>query len=383
MATSMTPSQPPPSGPGSRLRIPATTSASNNTTTTTKAGAGPETVVDSPASPSSTNALARFEFELGRGNEGTKILMVEWKPDSGLEPPRVATTTTTGWVVSWEGKTTTFSLSERDASGAASFLTTAAAAGPTQRVYFLLPSDAPIPPVVTITHAATSRVLNTKCMPAIFAPGLGVSQRDAGKRGVLHTIWAKKRLAQLEDEVRAELADNAEGVGLEMAVQEREWIIDHFGLVGVDPLADGVDEQRRKRNNAGPGGAGAPPQSPRSPVGGRLGEKLRGLRLSTSLAELASSTAGTTNANMRQQHPYQSLSPDTSHTAVPRTAVPVVPGGGGGGGGVASLAAVMDGTGSKQQPASAPVKETEDELFALPMSPRSPEMKTSPFSFLK
>jgi hypothetical protein len=27
--------------------------------------------------------------------------------------------------------------------------------------------------------------------------------------------------------------------------------------------------------------------------------------------------------------------------------------------------------------------DTEDELFALPMSPRSPEMKTSPFSFLK
>ncbi len=52
---------------------------------------------------------------------------------------------------------------------------------------------------------------------------------------------------------------------------------------------------------------------------------------------------------------------------------------------MASLDAVL-GTGGDQAPAAAPdtqSKETEDELFALPMSPRSPEMKTSPFSFLR
>lgn len=34
------------------------------------------------------------------------------------------------------------------------------------------------------------------------------------------------------------------------------------------------------------------------------------------------------------------------------------------------------------KPAGAKAHETEDELFMLPMSPRSPEMKKSPFSFL-
>lgn len=48
-------------------------------------------------------------------------------------------------------------------------------------------------------------------------------------------------------------------------------------------------------------------------------------------------------------------------------------------GGIASLSAVM------QTVQSAPERsrETEEDLFALPMSPRSPEMAMSPFSLLK
>ena len=36
--------------------------------------------VESP-SLSSSNALARFEFEPGKGKNGTKVLMVEWEED--------------------------------------------------------------------------------------------------------------------------------------------------------------------------------------------------------------------------------------------------------------------------------------------------------------
>lgn len=42
---------------------------------------------------SSSRALARFEFEASRGNEGTKILMVEWLDEVG----------DSDWQISWEG----------------------------------------------------------------------------------------------------------------------------------------------------------------------------------------------------------------------------------------------------------------------------------------
>jgi hypothetical protein len=47
-------------------------------------------------------------------------------------------------------------------------------------------------------------------------------------------------------------------------------------------------------------------------------------------------------------------------------------------GGMASLDAMVDG--GVRSPADA--EEVEEDLFALPMSPRSPEMKRSPFSML-
>ncbi|OTA91329.1 hypothetical protein M434DRAFT_352134 [Hypoxylon sp. CO27-5] len=330
MAMDSTPSQPTSSGSGP-LRIPEsnpTSSSPSNFATSTQPAEPEAGVVDSPISPASPNALARFEFETGRGNEGSKILMVEWDPTPTGED---------GWVVTWDGKKTTFPVSEKveddedyvEEKGDENQQRR-------QRVYFLLPSSATVPPLVTISHAGSGRVLNAKCMPAIFAPGLGIGSRDAGRRGVLHTVWARRRAEQLQDEIRAELRDNSESVGLEMAVQERLWIIDHFGL----------DDLRLPEANAhataAPPTSPMVPQSPRSPIGGRLGEKLRGLKLATSAADLANP--------------------------------------------IASLDAMLGGN-AQQAAAIAPEtqsKETEDELFALPMSPRSPEMKAkSPFALLR
>lgn len=320
--------------------------------------AGP---IDSPATPSSQDALARFEFEMGKGSDGTKILMVEWNPTSG------GATDTSGhhqhdqgaWEVSWERKTTSLSLGERESSTM-------------QRVYFLIPANATIPPVVTITEQQTGRKLTARSMPAIFAPGLGLdTKKDAGKRGVMHTIWAKKRLSQLQDEIRHEMQDNVEGVALQMAMQERDWIVEHFGL--VDP-----DAASRPALSPVP----PIPHSPRSPIGGKLGEKLRGLKLATSPTDLADSPTMSSHLH----HHLYSLSPDTGDIAIPSrsalktaasaatstTANPSPA--------VASLNAIVQ---SGQAGAGGPPSQHEDELFALPMSPRSPEMKKSPFSFLR
>ncbi|KAH8157007.1 hypothetical protein CIB48_g11238 [Xylaria polymorpha] len=329
-------------GPSSSLVIPDTPVESrnggNNMQTTRK--------VESPISPSSTTALARFEFEIGRGNEGSKILMVEWDC-SHTDDGKLCPQDREGWLVSWENESAAYPLSDNDKSPSSVL-----------RVYILLPENAPIPPEVTISHPTTGRTLTTKCMPAIFAPGLGVSPPDSGKRGVLHTIWARKRLSELQQEIERELQTNSEGVALEMVVQEKQWLIDHFGFVDLD---------MRQRPAPPP-----TPRSPRSPVGGRLGEMLKGLKLSTSAADL-DRTPGTTPL-----HTSQSLSRGAFSTgSVPNLSMPKP----GSGAAVASLDAVM----SNSQPAEAvsQTRDTEDELFALPMSPRSPEMKTSPFSFLK
>ncbi|EMR71140.1 hypothetical protein UCREL1_1810 [Eutypa lata UCREL1] len=115
------------------------------------------------------------------------------------ETPATASSDQEGWEVDFDGKAASFPLSEEDDSG-------------TRRVYFLIAPQVTIPPSVTISQPRTGRKLVTKSMPAIFAPGLGVDSKDAGKRGVLHTLWAKKRLSQLEEEVRKELQDNSEGI---------------------------------------------------------------------------------------------------------------------------------------------------------------------------
>lgn len=220
-------------------------------------------------------ALARFEFEAGRSNDGTKILMVEWEEDDGLRRSAGE------WRVSWQGKSTVLPADERTDEH-------------TRRVYFLLPPGSTIPPSVTLSRTAppgssSSRQpvsMQVNPLPAIFPPSLGATARTAGKKGVLHTIWAKKRLQVLRKEIEAESKTNVESVGLDMALQEKAWIEENFGVV-TRPLGISIPA-------ADTPAAGGPlsPMTPRSPGGGRLSEKLRGLRLGTTQQELSANHDG-------------------------------------------------------------------------------------------
>ncbi|KAK0730552.1 hypothetical protein B0H67DRAFT_596660 [Lasiosphaeris hirsuta] len=320
----------------------------------------PLEVVDTPTSPSSGLALSRFEFEMGKANEGTKVLMVEWDGSvgaaSGGEERR---TNAIDWDVSWEGKATVLQVRDTDPEVVGSN---------TRRAYFLLPPAAAVPALISITRkagekpgAAAATALHTKPMPAIFLAGLGGGE-GAGRRGVLHTIWARKRLAELEVEIESEMKENGESVGLEMALQERQWIVDHFGL---GPEQGAPNKTSKLHIPQTP----ISPTSPRSPIGGRLGEKLRGLKLATSPADLAAATQATKprlqplSTNEPSAPPLTRLSKDSGNA------------------GLASLDAVI---GTKLPAPSSQRRDenTEEELFALPMSPRSPEMKRSPFSLL-
>ncbi|KAI6358306.1 hypothetical protein MCOR25_007348 [Pyricularia grisea] len=325
-------------------------------------------VVESPASGT---ALARFEFETDKGNEGTKILMVEWDAASSATDSRQME----DWQVSWEGKTTVLPIRDPDSSEGDSS---------NRRVYFLLPPGAPIPPLVTISRTgagAASEPLRTKPLPAIFHPALlgAETRQEVGLRGVLHTIWAKKRLVELQAEMDREAKSNGESVGLEMALQERNWIVEHFGL------SESYAPTQQQQQQAAPLSPTSP-TSPRSPIGGKLGEKLKGLKLATSPTELAA-------ASQLSKAQVSSLSPQVADVAIPsflafqgRGPSGRTPGTGNmaNNHGVASLDAIIGGGG----PGAAPTMgfnnagDTEEELFALPMSPRSPEMKRSPFSML-
>lgn len=253
-------------------------------------------VVETPTSPSSAFALSRFEFEAGKGNEGTKILMVEWDTSVGGFSGEGAE-----WEVSWEGKTTVLPIRdpETETEGGLAI----GSGGQSRRVYFLLPPGAPVPSLVSITQlggpgqSASGPTLRAKPMPAIFPAELISNGSDhipsarngQPRRGVLHTIWAKKRLRELAAEIETEMRDNVESVGLEMAMQEQQWIVDHFGL--VEGEVAGAPMPTRLHIPQGPPGPG--PASPRSPVGGRLGEKLKGLRgLATSPVDLAAAAQG-------------------------------------------------------------------------------------------
>jgi hypothetical protein len=337
------------------------------------------TAVRDAAAPalSSSNALARFEFEAGRGNEGTKILMVEWSDTASTLP-------SVGWEISWEGKSTT--VSERDG-----------AEGKSHRLYFLLPPGATIPPIVKIGQKG-GEIIQTNPLPAIFPPELGASARAAGKRGVLHTKWGKQRLSVLEKEIEREMKTNGEGIALEMAMKEKEWIEDNFG-VGSKTVPETEPST---------------PTSPRSPGGGRLAEKLRGLKLGTSASDLNARAPGKilltrplgtimnfvniSTAPTRDPAAHL-LSPDTGDVAVssfslfhggqsrpvPRAVAQAPP---------SYILAQQAEAGANQWDALAPTKtatkvasedsenEPDDDLFAVNMSPRSPDMAKSPFSLV-
>jgi hypothetical protein len=358
--------------------------------TTTRGPAKDE--VESPSS-SSTNALARYEYEAaGRANatEGTKILMVEWEDDDTTRGVRG------DWHISWEGSLRVLPANDQPANDV-------------NRMYFLLPPGVAVPSSVSLRLRPQDTtkapiVWTTNPLPALFPPELGASARAAGKKGVLHTIWAKKRLQVLQKEIDAESRNNIEGIGLQMAVDEKEWIEQTFG---VNARPAGLSLSLSEPSVAPLKGG---PISPRSPGGGRLMDKLAGLKLSTNEKDL------TPVGGMPHSNP---LSPESSDIAISSFAVFK-------GANPSALAAKPPQSAQSQQPAPrkiaaaipppsivaqqssgmgslnalsgpAPVfqsrgpsltiddndddDDNDDGLFALPISPRSPEVGKSPFSF--
>lgn len=253
--------------------------------------------------------MARFEFS----DAGTKVLMVEWSPaasseaavsdaeasagsaaaatepvapnpDSAPVADSAAPGVHTGegrrskprgpapnWEVSWPGKTTVLRASESDAA-AADDSDSDARDKPRRRVFFLLPQGASVPATVTLNPPPGDPrpAVALKPLPAIFPPGFDA---EAGARGVLHTIWARRRLAALDREMADEMRTNAESVGLEMALAEKQWIQQHF-LKTPQPQPHFPSSARS------------------SNVSGRLGDKLRGLKLATSPADLVPGSSG-------------------------------------------------------------------------------------------
>ncbi|KAI9037875.1 uncharacterized protein KD926_011487 [Aspergillus affinis] len=399
-----------------------------------------------PAGSLSVTALARFEFEAGKANDGTKILMIEWEDDdlarcasspvtatssstvvetkpeaeTTIDTTNTTTETTendqikkrTGglWHVSWENKTAVLPASEQTNDH-------------TRRIYFLLPPNVTIPPVVTLAYepapagqqpndygTAASEMLQLNPLPAIFPPELGADGRSAGKKGVLHTIWAKKRLQVLEREIHEECQSNVEGIALQMALQEKEWIEMNFGVGGTQAAAEAVRNRVNSHDASYPMG----PATPVSPTtGGRLGEKLKGLKLQTGAGgrkkEFTSSPL--TSEGMCQSssaHLLSPLSPDIAVSSfnsfhgiqrpepAPAAAPAPVP---------PSVPALLDPvkTVAHYPPESLQAQQsTQDgssgfapmgtiahtsgadsgeELFAKALSPRTPDLPRSPFSF--
>ncbi|RAR05825.1 TPR-like protein [Stemphylium lycopersici] len=346
--------------------------------------------VESP-SISSANALARYEYEAGHANAttGTKILMVEWEDDDTTRGVRG------DWHISWDGSTRVLPANDQPANDV-------------NRMYFLLPPGVAVPTSVTLTlrpQDASKAVVvwHTNPLPALFPPELGASARAAGKKGVLHTIWAKKRLQVLQKEIEAESRNNVEGIGLIMVVQEKEWIESTFG---VNAKPAGLSISLGEPTSAQIKG----PSSPRSPGGGRLMDKLAGLRLGTSEKDLSPSTSTPGFSNP--------LSPESSDIAISSFAVfkganpsalaakppqqpQAQPGadpprkvaaqappqfiteqqGAGGMGSLNALSGPAPVFQSRSALGPADDEDHEDGLFALPISPRSPEVGKSPFSF--
>ncbi|KAK2794128.1 hypothetical protein FQN52_009210 [Onygenales sp. PD_12] len=336
----------------------------------------------------SITALARFEFEAGKGNDGTKILMVEWEDDD-------VTRSSGTWHVSWDGKQTVLPADERTAEHV-------------RRCYFLLPPGTTIPPVVTLAYepppSSASTVkkpesIQVNPLPAIFPPELGATARAAGKKGVLHTIWAKKRLQVLEKEIKEESKYNPEGIALEMATQEREWIETNFG-VGVRPAP--LQSTNISSLNSVP----LSPTTPLSPGGGRkLSEKLKGLKLGTSEKDLVRKPQLVNQPpEESDSHPLSPEAPDvaissfnsfhntpisdpaqpssfTTATTTLQTVAHLPP---------AHIQAQQQQQQSQQgfaslapahnEPSTSPT-DLSDGLFAKALSPRSPDIPRSPFSF--
>uniref|UniRef100_A0A093VHU5 Uncharacterized protein n=2 Tax=Talaromyces marneffei TaxID=37727 RepID=A0A093VHU5_TALMA len=324
----------------------------------------------------SVTAFARFEFEAGKGNEGTKILMVEWEDDDFSPSPQGS------WHVSWEGKTSVLPADEQTSEK-------------TRRFYFLLPPGVTVPPVVSLSYvpppnsASTIKQpdsVNINPLPAIFPPELGATARTAGKKGVLHTIWAKKRLQALEKEIREESLINAEGIALQMAIQEKEWIEANFGVSVPLSAIDVSSPSPIASSNA------LLPLTPLSPIAGsRLGEKLKGLKLNTSERDSGKRAEDDEayRQNDDQAHPLSPQSPDIAVSSFSSFhGVPVK--------GTSDARRIVahhppsfiqeaqnnSNNISLMDPLTrSTTSDSADDLFAKALSPRTPDLPLSPFSF--
>jgi len=357
---------------------------------------------DTVESPSLTsgNALARFEFEPGKSKDGTKVLMVEWEEDDTTQP------LAGDWELSWEGKRTVLPAKDQNASAEVEET-------PVNRLYFLLGPGVAVPTSVSLRKDTIT--WRTNPLPAIFPPELGATARQAGKRGVLHTIWAKKRLQVLQNEIEQESKENAEGIGYEMAVAEKEWIEQNFGVF-ARPV--NLSLQTPATASVMAGGGLNSPTSPTTPGGGRLMDKLKGLKLGTTSQDLNSPRKDDSSPPQGFHNPLSPMSsdvavgsfgsfsalkgappvsnmaakppqPPASTQPQPRKITAHSPPesfqrqqANGGGGGMGSLNAFASGDLGRSQQAPPPTQdEDEEDLFAISLSPRSPDMSRSPFSF--
>ncbi|KAF2859803.1 hypothetical protein K470DRAFT_258486 [Piedraia hortae CBS 480.64] len=275
---------------------------------------------------SSGNALARFEFQPGKGRQGTKVLMVEWEEDEKTKAIGG------DWEVSWEGKRMVLSAKDQDQHHQR----------PVHRVYFMIGRGDNVPTHVKLTKGPVE--WRTNPLPAIFPPDLGGPAGGlAAKCGVLHTIWAKKRIHTLRAEIETESKLNPEGVGLVIAMRELEGIEKMFGAA-----------INRKSSVT---------ESPRSPHhSSRMLDRLGGLKLDT-------------NSQQCKEATDSPLSPESSDVAVGAFVLPAKPTA------VQHQMASLDAVAAGTSALTSQADDSNEGLFALPISPRSPDMAKSPFSF--
>lgn len=418
------------------------------------------------------SALARFEYEAEKTSvaDATKVLLIEWEEEHGSSITRDKQAGQ--WSVQWKG---------RNNSTEGITIPSAAAQLPGQhashgrhhstsdpsshRLYFLLPPGAPVPPSVSISFSSVSSptpeiATSIPTLPAIFPPSLLTSGTSLGKKGVLHTLWAKSRMAALRAEIDEEEEKRFEGIGIEMARDELEWIKEHFGVsekhhgsIGTEHSPDRGDETaeeihrgRDTQPKTSPAQLSPPLSSPTTATSpsDRLQQKMKGLRVGTSPSSNSTPTPPSSASSATTKHAPNShtptvpagvftppqtnssnnaeknpLSPEVGDVAVGSRSLfaalkgphpsetpkmPAVPAqttpqptkkpvavapppshgtGAPGFTGMASLDSIASATQPERQarPASSGKdEEPEEGLFALPMSPRSPEMQRSPFS---
>lgn len=278
----------------------------------------------------------------------------------------------------------------------------------THRIFFLLAARKTVPATVTLTLNPTDKsiaptVWKTRPLPAFYPPGLANSSIDGAfkcGRGVLHGMWAQKRLQALDREIEAEAKTNCEGIALQMAIGEKQWIENNFGLSAIPP----PQVQSLWLQPLNTYDTPLSPMTPLSPGGSRLSEKLKGLKLQTAETAVrrpSSRTASSEEADVAVplcQKQREKLAggvaisstitqPSQSADAISTVPVSIEQAVANpartsqhqmSSSGMMSLGAVLSG---ECLPEELPRKEEEEGLFVMPLSPRSPEMTKSPFSF--